>query len=149
MIIWVDADACPRAAKELVYAAAQRFNVEARLVANTQMNHPKNGHVSLVVVGKAFNEADDYIADNVSAGDLVITADIPLADRIVDAGATGLDPRGTIFNEENIKSKLAMRNLLADLREGGMVGGGPPPYGHKDRHKFLTALDRHLTKALS
>ncbi len=149
MIIWVDADACPRAAKELVFAAAQRFDVEARLVANAPMGIPKNDWVSLKVVGKAFNEADDYIADNVSSGDLVITADIPLADRIVDAGATGIDPRGTIYNEDNIKSKLAMRNLLADLREGGMQGSGPPPYGHKDRHKFLTALDRHLTRSLS
>ncbi|CAM2070017.1 YaiI/YqxD family protein [Sulfidibacter corallicola] len=148
MIIWVDADACPRAAKSLIYDAAERFSVDACLVANTDLRVPNSDFISTVVVGGSHDEADDFIAEHVVPGDIVITADIPLAARAVDGGAVGIDPRGQLYTEENVKSKLAMRNLLAGLRESGMQGGGPPPYNQKDRHKFATALDRLLTRQL-
>ncbi len=146
MKIWVDCDACPRAAKELIYRAAFRFGFETILVANTRMRFPDEEPITLVVVGEGYNVADDYIAEHAGPGDLVITADIPLAARIVDNGALGLDPRGQIFDEGNVKTKLAARNLMAELRDMGMTGGGPPPYKEKDRNRFQQELDRILTK---
>ncbi|MDJ0842566.1 MAG: YaiI/YqxD family protein [Acidobacteriota bacterium] len=148
MRIWIDADACPRAAKDMVYRTADRWGIEAVLVANTHMRTPQSDFITVIVVGKGFDVADNYIADNVEKGDLVITADIPLAARIVDAGALGLDPRGQLFDEDNVKQKLATRNLLAQLRDQGMTGGGPPPYKPKDQNKFASALDALLTKML-
>jgi len=148
LLIWVDCDACPRDAKDLVFKAAARLQIATRLVANRGMWVPDSPWIELIVVGNDFNEADDYIADNVTPGDLVITADIPLAARIVDGGALGIDPRGHVFDEDNVKHFLARRNLMADLREGGMIGDGPPPYGPKDRSRFASALDRLLTRCL-
>lgn len=148
MLIWVDCDACPRDAKDLVFRAAERLSIETRLVANRGMWVPASPWIELIVVGQDFNEADDYIATNIAPGDLVVTADIPLAARIVDGGALGIDPRGQIFDEDNVKHYLASRNLMADLREGGMIGAGPPPYSPKDRSRFASALDRLLTRAL-
>ncbi len=148
MRLWVDADACPRAAKELIYRAADRYAIETIFVANSAMNLPKSPHLSLHLVGAGFDVADDHIANSVSPGDLVITADIPLAARIVDAGALGIDPRGQLFDEDNVKSRLATRNLLADLRDQGMMGGGPPAYQPKDRANFASVLDRTLQKLI-
>lgn len=148
MKLWVDADACPKSSKELIYRAADRYKLTTLLVANTQMRLPKSPYLELVVVSSGYDKADDYIAENVTPQDLVITADIPLAARIVDAGATGIDPRGQIFDEDNVKSKLATRNLMAELRDAGMQGGGPPPYKPKDRAKFASALDRLIHKLL-
>ncbi len=146
MIVWIDADACPRDARELVFRAVDRMGFDAKLVANSPIRIPKSDYIEMITVGKRPDEADDYIAEHVEPGDLVITQDIPLAARIVDVGALGMDSRGQIFDEDNVKNKLATRNLLADLREWGMVGGGPPPYKPKDRNKFAAALDRLLTK---
>ena len=148
MRIWIDADACPRAAKDMIYRTADRWGIETILVANTQMRTPRSDYISVVVVEKGFDIADDYIADNIEKGDLAITGDIPLAARIVDAGAHCMDPRGQIFDEDNVKHKLATRNLLAQLRDQGMMGGGPPPYKPKDQNKFASALDALLTKLL-
>lgn len=100
------------------------------------------------IVPKGFDVADDWIADCVDQGDLVITADIPLAARIVDKGASGIDPRGQVFDEENVKERLATRNLLMELRDVGMVGGGPKPYKPSDKSKFASALDRLVTRML-
>ena len=149
MKLWIDADACPRKAKELIFQAAERFSVETVLVANSKMSVPRSARISMMVVEGGHNKADDFIAEGVAAGDLVVTADIPLAARIVERGALGIDPRGQIYNEDNIAQKLAVRNLLAELRGGGLMGGGPPPYKDKDRHKFGVALDRLLTKLIS
>lgn len=146
MIVWVDADACPREAKELIFRAADRLQIGTCLVANSTMPMPKSSWVTLEIVDAGFNEADDYIVEKALSGDLVITADIPLAARIVDKGAVGVSPRGLIFDEDNVKSRLATRNLMADLRECGLSGGGPPPYTNKDRSCFASALDRLLTK---
>ncbi len=149
MQIWVDADACPRDAKDLVFRAAIRLEIPTRLVANAPMRLPRSTWIHLDLVDKGLNLADDFIAENVAPGDLVVTADIPLAARIVDRGALGIDPRGLIYSETNVKQRLASRNLLAELRETGLVQGGPPPYGPKDRNKFASALDQLLRKLLS
>ena len=148
MKIWVDADACPRDAKDVIYKTAIRLKVQTILVANTSLRHPDSQWLSNEVVGRGFDVADDYIADNVAPGDLVITADIPLAARIVDGGATGIEPRGQVFNEDNVKERLATRNLLAELRDGGLTGGGPPPYRARDKSKFASSLDYLVTKML-
>ena len=148
MIIWVDADACPRDSKDLVFRMAVKRRIQAILVANSQMATPRSELVTLTVVPGGFNEADDYIVEQVQPGDLVITADIPLGARIVDRGALGLDPRGKVFDPQNVKERLATRNLMAELREGGMMGGGPPPYKPRDRSQFASALDRLLTQLL-
>jgi len=146
MIMWVDADACPKDAKDLIYRAADRYQLETVLVANAEMRVPKSAFIRLERVGKGFDIADDFIAENAGSGDLVITADIPLAGRVVAVGAVALDPRGGILDEDTVHARLATRNLLAELREVGMMGGGPPPYKPKDRAKFASALDRLLHK---
>lgn len=146
--IWVDADACPRAAKDLVFRAAERLGIETVLVANQQMRIPRSDFVSLEVVEAGANVADDFIVEHVSPGDLVIMEDIPLAARIVEQGAVGIDPRGLIYTEDNVSQKLASRNLLTELRDTGLITGGPAPYKDKDRAKFASALDRTLTKLL-
>ncbi len=146
MKIWVDADACPVVIKDILYRTAMRMEVPACLVANNFLRTPASEWITVEVVGHGFDVADDYIADNVKPGDVVITADIPLAARIVDAGAHGIDPRGGMFTEENVKERLATRDLLSELRDQGMMGGGPPPYKAKDKSKFASALDRLLTR---
>jgi len=146
MKIWVDADACPRDAKEMIYRTAMRMEILACLVANSPLRTPKSQWITVETVGHGFDVADDFIADNVTEGDVVITADIPLAARIVDKGAHGIDPRGKMFTEENVKERLATRDLLSELRDQGMTSGGPPPYKPKDKSKFASALDRLLTK---
>jgi len=146
--IWVDADACPRDAKDIVFRTAMRLKVETILVANSPLNTPQSPWISVEVVAKGLDIADDYIADHVADGDLVITADIPLAARVVDRGATGIDPRGQLFTEDNVKEKLATRNLMTSLRDDGMVGGGPPPYKPKDKSKFASSLDQLVTRLM-
>lgn len=147
-MIWIDADACPRPAKEIVFKAAKRLGIHVKMVANQWMRTPASTHIELVLVESGLDVADDAIAEGVSEGDLVITADIPLAARIVDRGALGIDPRGLVYSPENVKEKLATRNLLAELRDVGMTGTGPPPYKPKDRSKFASSLDRLLTQML-
>ncbi|QJB55528.1 YaiI/YqxD family protein [Pseudodesulfovibrio sp. zrk46] len=146
MQIWVDADACPKAIKEVLYKAAARREVKMTLVANSYLSIPQSPFIDTIQVGNGFNEADDTIAEKVSPGDLVITADIPLADAIVDKGATGLNPRGELYTEDNIKGILRMRNLMEELRSGGMAGGGPAPFGPKDKQEFTNQLDKYLTQ---
>ena len=146
MRIWVDADACPNAIKEILFRAAQRKSVEMILVANTTLQVPPSPLITAIRVGAGFNEADNEIAARVTPGDLVITADIPLADAIVTKGATGLNPRGELYTEDNVKGLLRMRNLMEELRSGGLAQGGPPPLGPKDKQTFTNQLDRYLTK---
>lgn len=146
MKIWLDADACPRGAKELLYRAAKRDRLELILVANQEMSIPKSPWIRLVLVEQGFDVADAHIVDRVTDGDLVITADIPLAAQVVDKGALAIDPRGTVYDHDNVKEKLATRNLLAALRDEGMLGGGPPPYTASDRHRFASALNVTLQR---
>ncbi len=146
MRIWVDADACPKAIKEVLYKTADRREVQVTLVANAYLSIPPSSFIDTIQVGEGFNVADNEIAQQAAPGDLVITADIPLADAIVDKGAIGLNPRGELYTEDNIKGILRMRNLMEELRSGGMAGGGPAPFGPKDKQEFTNQLDRYLTR---
>ncbi len=146
MQIWIDNDGCPRMARELVFKAATRLKTPVVVVANSYMHLPASPLFKMVTVSGAFDAADQKIIDDVQAGDLVITADIPLADKIVQKGATGLSPRGELFDASNVQERLAVRNLMAELRSGGEIQGGPPPMGELDKKRFADALDRLLTQ---
>ncbi|OGR30609.1 MAG: hypothetical protein A2X83_06680 [Desulfuromonadales bacterium GWD2_54_10] len=148
MKIWIDADACPRVIKEIVFRASERLQVPVCLVANKDLSKSHAGLVTSVLVADGFDVADDYIAEQVTAEDLVITADIPLAARIVAKGATGIDPRGELYSEENVGERLSMRNLMQELRMDGLVQGGPAQFGMTDRQRFASSLDRQLTRML-
>jgi len=148
MQIWVDADACPGDAKELLYRAAKRTKIKMTLVANQPMPIPRSKYINSVQVGAGLNVADQWIVDSLEADDLVVTADIPLAAAVVEKGATALNPRGELYTEENLGERVAVRNLLEDLRNGGMITGGPPSYNAKDRQAFANQLDRWLTSSI-
>ena len=148
MHIWVDADACPNVIKDVLFKTALRREIGLTLVANISLSVPSSPLIKTIQVSSGFDEADKEIARLVEPGDLVITADIPLADAIVDKGATGLNPRGELYTEENVKGLLRMRNLMEELRSGGMVSGGPAPIGPKDKQEFTNQLDRFLTRSL-
>lgn len=147
MHIWVDADACPNIIKDVLFKTAMRREIRLTLVANTPLSAPSSPLIDTLVVGAGFNVADQAIIDRAEQGDLVITADIPLADAIVTKGATGLNPRGELYTEDNVKGLLRMRNLMEELRSGGMAQGGPPPIGPKDKQAFTNQLDRFLTQS--
>lgn len=146
MTIWIDADACPRVIKEIVFRASERLNLPVMLVANKPLSKHHSRLVSSVVVDEGPDVADDYIAEQATAMDLVITADIPLAARIVAKGATGIDPRGELYTEDNVGERLSMRDLMQSLRTEGLVQGGPAQFGMTDRQRFASSLDRVLTR---
>lgn len=144
--IWIDADACPRVIKEIVFRASARLQMPVCLVANQDLSKAHNGLVTSVRVSDGFDVADDYIAGHAAASDLVITADIPLAARIVAIGGVALDPRGELYTEENVGERLSVRDLMQELRTAGLVQGGPAQFGQADRQRFASALDRVLTR---
>lgn len=152
MVIWIDNDGCPRAARDVVFNAAQRRGHRVIVVGNSWMNVPnltgKDGSkiIEMIVVEGGFDKADDYIAENVNSGDLVITADVPLAARIVAKNAVGISPRGEVFDTRNVADKLATRNLLAELRGAGEVRGGPAPFGEADKRAFANTLDKFMAR---
>jgi len=146
--ILVDADACPAAVKEIVVRAAERLAVSAVFVANKSIRLPPSPHVSTVRVAMGLDVADGYIAKVARAGDLAITADIPLAAVLVARGAVALDLRGTVYTEENVGEALALRNFHHELREGGVVTGGPSGFGPRQARDFAAAFDRELSKAM-
>ncbi|HCE69268.1 MAG: hypothetical protein A2X82_01975 [Geobacteraceae bacterium GWC2_55_20] len=148
MIIWIDADASPRIVKEIVFRAAERLRVRVCLVANKPLKKHDSQLVSSVVVAEGPDVADDYIAENATPDDLVITADIPLAARIVGKGGVALDPRGELYTEDNVGERLSVRDLMFDLRSEGFTGGGPAQFGQVDRQRFASAFDRTLTRLL-
>lgn len=148
MIIWIDADACPRVIKEILFRASERLQVPVCLVANSKLSKHETALITSVVVDDGFDVADDYIASHAVPEDLVITADIPLAARIVAGGGTALDPRGELYTEENVGERLSMRDLMMELRAGGLVQGGPAQFSMTDRQKFASSLDRLLTRML-
>lgn len=148
MKIWVDADACPRVIKDIVFRASERLKVPVVLVANKSLAKSHARFVTSVLVTEGFDVADDYIVDHAAAEDLVITADIPLAARIVEKGGVALDPRGEPYTEENVGERLSMRDLMQELRMAGMVQGGPSQFGVADRNRFASSLDRLLTRML-
>jgi uncharacterized protein len=144
--IWVDADACPQVIKQIVFRAAERAQVLTTLVANTPLRIPSSPYIRCVRVGHGFDVADHWIAGQIQPGDLVITADIPLAAEVIARGAHALDPRGDLYSEDNVRERLAVRNLMQDLRSTGEILGGPAPFGHADRQRFANHLDRFLTR---
>lgn len=148
MRIWVDADAAPRDVKEIVYRAAKRLGISAVLVANQRLlTPPHNPHVSSVRVEGGPDVADRYIADHAVAGDVVITADIPLAAILVEKRVTALDPRGEVYDEDNVRERLSIRDFMDSLRGSGVETGGARPYGTREKQAFARALDRLLTAA--
>ena len=146
MKIWVDADACPVVIKEILFKAAERTEVQLTLVANQQIRVPASRHIQSVQVASGFDVADDEIVKRADAGDLVITADIPLASDAIDKGALVLSPRGEMYTSENIKARLNIRDFMDTLRGSGIDTGGPPPLNQNDRKAFADHLDRLLAR---
>jgi len=146
MRIWVDADACPVVAKEILYRAAERTKVSIVLVANQALQMPTSSYVSSVQVSKGFDVADDEIVKRLTAGDLVITSDIPLAAEVLEKGGQALSPRGELYTAENIRGRLNMRDFLDTMRASGLETGGPAAYSQRDRQAFANRLDQLLTK---
>jgi uncharacterized protein len=146
--IWVDADAAPRDVKEIVYRSSKRLDMPAVLVANQRLGVPLNHPtVSAVRVQGGPDEADRHIAENAAAGDIAVTADIPLAAILVAKGVTVLDPRGELYSEENVRERLSIRDFMDSIRGAGVETGGAKPYGPRDKQAFAAALDRVLTAA--
>lgn len=146
MQIWVDADACPKVVKDILFRAADRVGVPLILVANQPVQVPGSRFVSSIQVGAGFDVADNHIVQQSRAGDLVITADIPLAAEVIAKGCLALNPRGELYTEENIRQRLNMRNFLDTLRSSGIDTGGPASFSKADRQDFANQLDRLLTK---
>ena len=146
MQIWVDADACPRVIKDILYRAAERKKVMMTLVANQPLRIPPSPYIKSMVVGAGFDVADDKIVELLNAGDLVITADIPLAAAAIEKAGHALNPRGQFYTTENIAERLAVRDMLDELRGAGVETGGPPPIGPNDKQTFANQLDRFLAK---
>jgi len=146
MHLWVDADACPLAIKEILYRAAERAQVPMTLVANKLLGTPRSPWIRSLQVARGFDVADNEIARRLEPGDLVITADIPLAAEVITRGAQALDPRGELYSEDNVRERLAIRNLMQDLRSTGELLGGPATFSHADRQRFANHLDRLLTR---
>jgi uncharacterized protein YaiI (UPF0178 family) len=146
MQVWVDADGCPLVVKEILYRAAERVCVQTTLVANRPLRTPESPYINTVRVAAGFDVADGRILELVRAGDLVVTADIPLAAEVVAKGALALSPRGDLYTEENIQERLAVRNLLDELRNAGVQTGGPSSFNKSDRQAFANQLDSLLTR---
>lgn len=146
MRIWVDADACPGVIKDIIFRAAERTGVETTLVANQALNVPRSPVIRAIQVASGFDEADNWIADKAQAGDLVVTADIPLAAAVVAKNVYAINPRGELYTENNIRQRLAMRDLMDQIRANGTPTGGPPPLGNREKQAFANQLDRLLAK---
>ena len=146
MHIWVDADACPGVIKDILFRAAERTQIMMTLVANNPLRTPRSPYIRMLQVPRGFDVADNEIAKRVEAGDLVITADIPLASDVIARGAHALNPRGELYTLGNIRERLQMRNFMDELRGSGVQTGGPPTLDHTDRKRFADALDRFLSR---
>lgn len=146
MQIWVDADACPGVIKDILYRAAERLEIPTTLVANQPLRIPRSRFIRTLQVPRGFDVADNEIARRVEAGDLVITADIPLASDVIARGAQALDPRGELYTPDNIRERLQMRDFMDGLRGSGVQTGGPSALDHADRKRFADQLDRLLAR---
>lgn len=144
MKIFIDADACPNVIKDIVFRASVRTNTPVIVVANSPIRIPLNGLVSTIQVPRGFDMADSRIVEEMDTGDIVITADIPLADAVIEKGGIAINPRGELYSQENIKDRLATRNLREELRDAGLCTGGPKVLGLKDRQSFANKLDALL-----
>jgi uncharacterized protein len=147
MRIWVDADACPQVIKDILFKAAERAKIETTLVSNMALARtPTSAYIKTIRVAKGFDGADKRIVQEAQPGDLVITADLPLAAEVVAKGATALDPRGELYTGDNVQERLAVRNLMQALRSGGEMVGGPAAFKVGDRHLFANELDRFIAR---
>jgi uncharacterized protein YaiI (UPF0178 family) len=146
MHIWVDADACPRVIKEILFRAAERTNTSMTLVANQLISTPPTSLINAVRVPAGFDVADNYIVKKLTADDLVITADIPLAAEVVAKQAIALNPRGELYTQENFRQLLSMRDFMDTLRSSGVATGGPKTFSEQDRRNFANQLDSLLAK---
>jgi uncharacterized protein YaiI (UPF0178 family) len=147
MRIWVDADACPVVVKDILYRAAERTGVQLTLVANQHLSTPSASNINSIQVSQGFDVADDEIVKRVTAGDLVITSDIPLAAEVIEKGGHALSPRGELHSKENIGARLNMRDFLDTMRSSGVeMSGGPAAFSQRDKQEFANNLDRFLTK---
>jgi len=146
--IWIDADACPVAVRQVIYRAAKRLDLLVKVVANGPMPVPATKRVESIRVPAGPDVADKYIAEHVAPGDIVVTADIPLASAVVRQGAVGIDVRGQLYTENNVGPRAGIRDLLHDLRQEGMRLGGPAPFGKKDIGRFASTFDKILTKRM-
>jgi uncharacterized protein YaiI (UPF0178 family) len=146
MQIWVDADACPNVIKEILFRAAERTETQVTLVANHALRTPPSRYVRALQVSSGFDEADSRIVDSVAAGDLVITADIPLAADVIDKGALALNPRGELYTANTIRSRLNMRDFMDTMRSSGVELSSTPALSAADRQRFANSLDRWLAK---
>lgn len=149
MTIWIDADACPVVVREIVLRASQRTNTAVIFVANSPLPIATRPLVKTIRVEQGFDVADNYISQNVQLNDLVITQDIPLAAEIVEKGIIALNPRGELYTVENVRQRLAMRNMAEELRSIGQITGGANKFADKDKQTFANALDRWLQKQQS
>ena len=149
MKIYIDADACPREVKDLTFRASTRLKIPLIMVADRPVFHPRHQRISMVVVPRDMDSADKYIEQEVAPGDLVITADLPLAAAVVEKGAVALNPRGELYTEENVGERLSIRDFMMSLREAGHDLGGPPPFSRKDKQRFADSLDRFLSQNLN
>lgn len=146
MQIWVDADACPGAIRDILFRAAGRAEVQVTLVTNQRLRIPASPHVRLMQVPAGFDVADERIVELLAADDLVITADIPLAAAAIDKGAHALSPRGERYTRDNIRERLSIRNFMDELRGSGVATGGPAALNQRDRQAFANSLDSFLAK---
>lgn len=146
--LWVDADACPNVIKDILFRVAEKRRIVCTLVANQFIPVPRVDWLKSIQVPAGFDVADDRIVELIQPGDLAITADIPLAAKVVEKGAFALNPRGTFYTTENIKQRLTMRNFMEELRGSGVQVGGPASFSQQDRMAFANALDRFLTQHL-
>jgi uncharacterized protein YaiI (UPF0178 family) len=146
MNIWVDADACPAVIRDILFRAAERTGLTLTLVANQSLRVPLAPNIRMLQVAAGFDGADNAIVKNVQAGDLVITADIPLAAEVIDRGAHALNPRGELYTTNTIRERLNMRDFMDTLRASGIQTGGPPALSQADRQQFANHLDRLLTR---
>jgi hypothetical protein len=147
MNMWVDADACPAVVKEILYRAAERARVALTLVSNQPLRTPPSPYIRALQVPRGFDVADNEIVRRVAPGDLVVTADIPLAAEVIERGGHALDPRGELYSPDTIRERLTMRDFMDSLRASGVQTGGPPPLTQGDRQRFAGHLDRWLALA--
>lgn len=148
MRIWIDADACPKIVKEIIFKTSHRLNIPVTLVANSMMAIPHSPLINIIKVDKGDDVADQYIVDQVSTEDLVVTADIPLAALVVEKQAIAINPRGELYTEDNVREKLSMRDFMKELRDSGMDNSGPSSYGAKDKEQFANAFNSIITKMM-
>ncbi|MEX1668832.1 YaiI/YqxD family protein [Zhongshania guokunii] len=149
MTVWVDADACPVVIRDILFRAAERTGITLTLIANQTLRVPPVANITSVQVSSGFDVADNEIVRRAESGDLVITSDIPLAAEVIEKGALALTPRGELFNKDNIRAKLNMRDFMDTMRSSGVHSGGAAPFAQQDKQAFANQLDRYLSRLRS